>query len=125
MVPLPESTKKLALRRQLAAVAVRMGMRNGKSEFESINWVIALITQSTRAFANTRHGLLSNGDELYLWQFKEIVRLALQDDFVARRQLQIWLRAEDARLFDARWGYPLHLVEGCTLEDGDAEKGDD
>lgn len=112
---LPEEAKRNAYMKQTAALAMRLCDRNNMTEMQAMDWVIGLKKLSMREFKNTAAGIFENGDVLQMWQFKEIVALNLQDDFLTRRRLQQWQAAEEPWLFDERWSYPLHLVDSEAM----------
>lgn len=108
---LPQDVRCQASRRQLAALAARLAMRNGMDKPDAIGWVIALGTMSRKAFTAACRDQLRNGDQLHVWQWRELVALGLREDFMSRRQLARWLELEEPWVLDARWVYPLHLVD--------------
>lgn len=112
---LPEDARGVASRRQLAAYATRLGMRNGMEKLAAIRWVIALAGMGRRDFRRACADALTNGDSLLVWQWRELTKIGLTDDFVSRRQVDQWLELEEPWLFDARWVYPLHLVDKDVL----------
>lgn len=111
----PADAQHIALMKQTAALAIRLCERNGMTELQAIAWVIDLKHLSQREFKNTSVGYFDNGDTLQLWEFKAIVALNLQDDFITKRYLQQWKAAEEPWLFDERWNYPLHLVDSAVM----------
>ncbi len=111
----PEEARLVAQRRQMAALAMRLCTRNDMTEYRAIEWVIGLKNLSQREFKNTAAGVFNNGDELQLWEFKEIVALNLPDDFITKRRLQQWQAAEEPWVLDKRWSYPLHLLDADVM----------
>lgn len=120
-----EAARTVALRRQLAAMAARVGMRNGMEQAAAIDWVISLAQGSRDAFKRETAAALGNGDRLYVWQWKELVTLGLRDDFLSRRLLARWLELEDPWVTDERWVYPLHLVDVDQLPSNAQYGGND
>lgn len=112
---LPEGARQLASRRQVAALAARLAMRNGMDMPSAVTWVIAIAQMGRRDFKQACDRTLTNGDRLYVWQWRELMALALRDDFMSRRQIERWLELEEPWLLDARWVHPLHLVEQDVL----------
>lgn len=112
---LPEDLRRLAGRRQLAAYATRTAMRNGLEKAAAIRWVIALAGMTRLDFRRACAEVLTNGDRLLVWQWRELRQLGLADDFVSRRQVDQWLELEEPWLLDDRWVYPIHLVDRDLL----------
>ena len=112
---LPEGARQLASRRQVAALAARLAMRNGMESSAAVAWVIAIAGMGRREFKQACERTLTNGDRLYVWQWRELTALALCDDFMSRRQIERWLELEEPWLLDERWVHPLHLVDQDVL----------
>lgn len=112
---LPEGARQLASRRQVAALAARLAMRNDMAPGAAVAWVISIAGMGRREFKQACDSALSNGDRLYVWQWRELTALGLHDDFMSRRQIERWLELEEPWLLDARWVCPLHLVDQDVL----------
>lgn len=113
---LPEDVRRVAGRRQLAALAARLAMRNGLEPKAAVAWVIELANLTRRDFARACAETLRNGDHLFVWQWRELRELGLRDDFMSRRQVELWLELEEPWVTDARWVFPLHLVDAAVLD---------
>lgn len=77
--------------------------------------MIAIAGMGRREFKQACDSTLTNGDRLYVWQWRELTALALRDDFMSRRQIERWLELEEPWLLDERWVLPLHLVDQDVL----------
>lgn len=113
---LPEAARQLASRRQVAALAARLAMRNGMETPAAVAWVIAIAQMTRRDFKQACTSALTNGDRLYVWQWRELMALGLRDDFMSHRQIKRWLELEEPWLSDERWVLPLHLVDQDVLD---------
>lgn len=111
----PEAARRLASRRQMAALAARLAMRGGMERSAAVAWVIGLAGMTRRDFQQASTAVLRPGDRLQVWQWQELRALGLSPDFNGRRQLERWLDLEEPWLFDPRWAFPLHLVDGDVL----------
>jgi len=118
---LPEEARRVAGRRQLAALAARLAMRNGLDPKAAVTWVIELAGLTRRDFTRACDETLRNGDRLFVWQWRELRELGLRDDFMSRRQFEIWLELEEPWVTDARWVFPLHLVDAAVLAQYEGE----
>lgn len=118
---LPEDARRIACRRQVAALAARMAMRNGMVQATATAWVIDLAGMTRSEFLRSCDEALRNGDRLFVWQWRELRALGLTDDFMGRRQLDMWLELEEPWLTDERWVYPLHLVDKAALAQCDQQ----
>ena len=121
---LPENARRLASRRQVAALAARTAMRGGMKQGAAIVWVIAIANMSQFDFQRACAAALRDGDRLYVWQWRELRKLELRNDFMSRRQIELWLENEEPWLFDECWVFPLHLVDKDVLVQFDPEKDD-
>lgn len=111
----PEAARRLAGRRQMAALAARLAMRGGMARSAAVAWVISLAGMTRRDFQQACSAVLAPSDRLQVWQWQELRALGLLADFNGRRQLERWLDLEEPWLLDPRWAFPLHLVDSDVL----------
>lgn len=111
----PEAARRLASRRQMAALAARLAMRGGMDRSAAVMWVIGLAGMTRREFQGACTDALAPSDRLHVWQWQELRALGLAPDFNSRRQLERWLDLEEPWLLDPRWAFPLHLVDSDVL----------
>jgi len=113
-----QDARDLATRRQIAAYAARVAMRNGMTESRACIWVVQLGTLSCDAFKTACEKSLPNGDRLYVWQWRELSKLHLGDNTTSAIMVRNWLQRDEPWSFDERWFYPLHFVNAAQLPDG-------
>lgn len=112
---LPDDVRLLASRRQVAALAARLAMRAGMDSDEAAKWTISIAGMSSKEAQRACASALHHGDRLFVWQWRELRALGLRQDFLSRRALERWIERDEDWLFDARWFFPLHLVDAEVL----------
>jgi hypothetical protein len=113
---LSEEARSTAISRQMAALAGRLALRGGMGPTAAVAWVIELAGMSRVDFKSSCIEALNPDDRFSVWQWCELRKLGLKDDFMSRRQVERWMEADAAWLFDERWAYPLHLVDSEVFD---------